>query len=82
LPSSDDRFAQYVAIKASFTHQGIPRGKLFGLIDLDHRYELWGNALEQPLYYILFSSFSVWGFWLIEAVPMALLGGIGTILVP
>jgi branched-chain amino acid transport system permease protein len=60
----------FVAIKAPFTGgedglQDIPRGKLLGLLDLDHAYHLWGKTLELNLYYFVFALFCL-GFWLVH----------------
>lgn len=59
----------FVAIKAPFTGgedglQGIPRGDLFGLIDLNHAYFVNGSTLKLNLYYFLFAMFCL-GFWII-----------------
>ncbi|MEI6212462.1 MAG: branched-chain amino acid ABC transporter permease [Desulfuromonadales bacterium] len=59
----------FVAIKAPFTGgedglQGIPRGQLFGLIDLNHAYSVGGSPLGLNLYYFVFVMFCI-GFWII-----------------
>lgn len=59
----------FIALKAPFTGgedglQGIPRGKLFGLIDLDHVYTVGGDPLGLNLYYFVFALFCL-GFWVI-----------------
>jgi branched-chain amino acid transport system permease protein len=59
----------FVAIKAPFTGgedglQGIPRGNLFGMIDLDHLYTVGGTAMRLNLYYFVFFMFCL-GFWII-----------------
>lgn len=59
----------FVALKAPFTGgedglQGIPRGNLFGLIDLGHVYTVNGNPLGLNLYYFVFALFCL-GFWII-----------------
>ena len=59
----------FVALKAPFTGgedglQGIPRGNLFGLIDLEHVYTVGGNPLALNLYYFVFAMFCL-GFWII-----------------
>jgi len=59
----------FVAIKAPFTGgedglQGIPRGHLFGLIDLGHFYTVNGRPLGLNLYYFVFFMFCL-GFWII-----------------
>jgi branched-chain amino acid transport system permease protein len=59
----------FVAIKAPMTGgedglQEIPRGMLFGLIDLDTSYEVAGKTLELNLYYFVFALFC-FGFWVI-----------------
>jgi branched-chain amino acid transport system permease protein len=57
------------ALKSPFTGgedglQDIPRGMLFGLIDLNRSYEVAGKTLELNLYYFVFALFCL-GFWLI-----------------
>jgi branched-chain amino acid transport system permease protein len=59
----------FTANKASFTGgedglQGIPRGKLFGLVDLDHVYSFGDSSLGLNLYYFVFILFCL-GFWII-----------------
>jgi branched-chain amino acid transport system permease protein len=59
----------FVANKASFTGgedglQGIPRGKLFGLIDLGHAHTVGNSPLNLNLYYFVFVLFC-FGFWVI-----------------
>jgi branched-chain amino acid transport system permease protein len=59
----------FVAIKAPMTGgedglQDIPRGMLFGLIDLNASYEVAGKTLELNLYYFVFALFC-FGFWVI-----------------
>ena len=59
----------FVAIKAPFTGgedglQGIPRGNLFGLIDLGRVYTVGGSPLGLNLYYFVFALFCL-GFWII-----------------
>jgi branched-chain amino acid transport system permease protein len=59
----------FIALKAPFTGgedglQGIPRGILFGLIDLNHATLVGGRALGLNLYYFVFASFCL-GFWVI-----------------
>jgi len=59
----------FVAIKAPFTGgedglQDIPRGKLFGLLDLNHAYHLGEKTLELNLYYFVFALFCL-GFWIV-----------------
>ena len=59
----------FVALKAPFTGgedglQGVPRGMLFGVIDLGHTYHVAGRPLELNLYYFVFAVFCL-GFWLI-----------------
>jgi branched-chain amino acid transport system permease protein len=60
----------FVALKAPFTGgedglQGIPRGNLFGLIDLNHSYSVGGSPLALNLYYFIFAMFCL-GFWVIN----------------
>jgi len=60
----------FIAIKAPFTGgedglQDIPRGRLLGMLDLDHAYQLWGKTLELNLYYFVFALFCL-GFWLVH----------------
>jgi branched-chain amino acid transport system permease protein len=59
----------FIAIKAPFTGgedglQGIPRGILFGLIDLNHAYSVGGSPVALNLYYFVFAMFCL-GFWII-----------------
>jgi branched-chain amino acid transport system permease protein len=59
----------FVALKAPMTGgedglQDIPRGMLFGLIDLNASYKIAGKSLELNLYYFVFALFC-FGFWLI-----------------
>jgi branched-chain amino acid transport system permease protein len=59
----------FVALKAPFTGgedglQGIPRGKLLGLIDLGQIYTFGGSPLGLNLYYFVFVLFCL-GFWMI-----------------
>jgi branched-chain amino acid transport system permease protein len=59
----------FVALKAPFTGgedglQGIPRGNLFGLIDLNYSYSVGGTPLALNLYYFIFVLFCL-GFWII-----------------
>jgi len=59
----------FVALKAPFTGgedglQGIPRGLLFGLIDLNHHVSVGGTPLGLNLYYFIFAMFCL-GFWII-----------------
>lgn len=60
----------FMALKMPFTGgedglQGIPRGNLFGLIDLDHAYFVAGSPLKLNLYYVIFFLFCL-GFWVIH----------------
>ncbi len=60
----------FIALKSPFTGgedglQDIPRGILFGLIDLGHTYHVAGRPLELNLYYFVFIIFCL-GFWLIH----------------
>ena len=60
----------FIALKAPFTGgedglQGIPRGYLFGLIDLNHHYTVGGSPLGLNLYYFIFVLFCL-GFWIIN----------------
>ncbi len=60
----------FVALKAPFTGgedglQGIPRGVLFGLIDLNRVYSVGGHPLALNLYYFVFAVFCL-GFWIIH----------------
>ncbi len=60
----------FVALKAPFTGgedglQGIPRGVLFGLIDLNRHYMVVGRPLGLNLYYFVFAVFCL-GFWIIH----------------
>jgi branched-chain amino acid transport system permease protein len=59
----------FIALKAPFTGgedglQSIPRGMLFGFINLGHHYQLAGKTLDLNLYYFVFAIFCL-GFWLI-----------------
>jgi branched-chain amino acid transport system permease protein len=59
----------FAAIKAPFTGgedglQDIPRGMLFGVIDLNATCKVAGKNLELNLYYFVFAMFCL-GFWLI-----------------
>ncbi len=59
----------FIALKAPFTGgedglQGIPRGNLFGLIDLNQIYNVGGSPLPLNLYYFIFVLFCL-GFWVI-----------------
>jgi branched-chain amino acid transport system permease protein len=59
----------FVALKAPFTGgedglQGIPRGKLFGMIDLNYAHTVGGSPLALNLYYFIFFMFCL-GFWII-----------------
>jgi branched-chain amino acid transport system permease protein len=59
----------FIALKAPFTGgedglQGIPRGFLFGLIDLNRVYVVSGRPLGLNLYYFVFAMFCL-GFWII-----------------
>ncbi len=58
----------FIALKAPFTGgedglQGIPRGNLFGLIDLGQTYSIGGNPVALNLYYFVFALFCL-GFWI------------------
>ncbi len=60
----------FVALKAPFTGgedglQGIPRGDLFGFIDLNQVYSVGGNPVALNLYYFVFVLFCL-GFWIIH----------------
>ena len=60
----------FIALKAPFTGgedglQGIPRGFLFGLIDLNRTYTIGGNPVGLNLYYFIFILFCG-GFWIIH----------------
>ncbi len=60
----------FIALKAPFTGgedglQGIPRGNLFGLIDLNQSYTVGGSPLPLNLYYFVFALFCL-GFWIIH----------------
>jgi branched-chain amino acid transport system permease protein len=60
----------FIALKSPFTGgedglQGIPRGHLFGLIDLNHVYHVGGRPLGLNLYYFVFFMFCL-GFWIIH----------------
>ena len=59
----------FIALKVPFTGgedglQSVPRGMLFGLIDLGHHYQVAGKPLDLNLYYFVFVVFCL-GFWLI-----------------
>jgi branched-chain amino acid transport system permease protein len=59
----------FLALKIPFTGgedglQGIPRGLLFGLIDLNRVYVVGGRPLGLHLYYFVFAVFCL-GFWII-----------------
>ena len=59
----------FIALKAPFTGgedglQGIPRGFLFGLIDLNRVHVVGGKPLALNLYYFVFAVFC-FGFWII-----------------
>jgi branched-chain amino acid transport system permease protein len=59
----------FIALKAPFTGgedglQGIPRGVLFGLIDLNRHYTVGGRPLGLNLYYFVFAVFCL-GFWVL-----------------
>jgi branched-chain amino acid transport system permease protein len=59
----------FLALKMPFTGgedglQGIPRGLLFGLIDLNRIYVVGGRPLPLNLYYFVFAMFCL-GFWII-----------------
>jgi branched-chain amino acid transport system permease protein len=59
----------FIALKAPFTGgedglQGIPRGFLFGLVDLNRVYVVGGRPLGLNLYYFVFAMFCL-GFWVI-----------------
>lgn len=59
----------FLALKMPFTGgedglQGIPRGNLFGLIDLGRVYDVGGSPLALNLYYFVFIMFCL-GFWVI-----------------
>lgn len=59
----------FLALKMPFTGgedglQGIPRGNLFGLIDLGRVYDFGGSPLALNLYYFVFFMFCL-GFWII-----------------
>ncbi|HIJ88917.1 MAG TPA: branched-chain amino acid ABC transporter permease [Desulfuromonadales bacterium] len=59
----------FIALKAPFTGgedglQGIPRGNLFGMIDLGQTYAIGGNPVALNLYYFVFVLFCL-GFWII-----------------
>ena len=59
----------FAAIKSPFTGgedglQDIPRGMLFGLVDLNQSSHVAGKSLELHLYYFVFALFCL-GFWLI-----------------
>lgn len=59
----------FVAVKSPFTGgedglQDIPRGVLFGVIDLNHGYAVGDKTLELNLYYFIFALFC-FGFWVV-----------------
>ncbi len=59
----------FVAVKSPFTGgedglQDIPRGMLFGVIDLNHGYSIGDKSLELNLYYFIFALFC-FGFWVV-----------------
>ena len=59
----------FVALKVPLTGgedglQGIPRGNLFGMIDLGQTYAIGGNPVALNLYYFVFALFCL-GFWII-----------------
>jgi branched-chain amino acid transport system permease protein len=59
----------FIALKAPFTGgedglQGIPRGFLLGLIDLNRVYVVRGRPLALNLYYFVFAVFCL-GFWIL-----------------
>ena len=59
----------FIALKSPFTGgedglQDVPRGMLFGLINLGHTYHIAGRPLELNLYYFVFFIFCA-GFWLL-----------------
>ncbi len=59
----------FIALKSPFTGgedglQDVPRGILFGLIDLGHTYHISGRPLELNLYYFVYAIFCL-GFWLL-----------------
>jgi branched-chain amino acid transport system permease protein len=59
----------FAALKSDFTGgedglQDIPRGLLFGLIDLGKSCDVGGKSLELNLYYFVFALFCI-GFWII-----------------
>jgi len=59
----------FIALKAPFTGgedglQGIPRGRLFGMIDLGQIYSIGGSPVALNLYYFIFALFCL-GFWII-----------------
>lgn len=59
----------FIALKSPFTGgedglQDVPRGMLFGLINLGHTYHIAGRPLELNLYYFVFAIFCA-GFWLL-----------------
>jgi len=59
----------FLALKMPFTGgedglQGIPRGNLFGLVDLGRIYDVGGDPLALNLYYFVFVMFCL-GFWII-----------------
>lgn len=62
----------FIALKAPFTGgedglQNIPRGMLFGLVNLGHTYHIAGRPLELNLYYFVFGIFCA-GFWLLYRI--------------
>lgn len=59
----------FIALKSPFTGgedglQDIPRGMLFGMLDLGKPVEVAGKSLELNLYYFVFAVFCL-GFWII-----------------
>ncbi|MDD2736177.1 MAG: branched-chain amino acid ABC transporter permease [Desulfuromonadaceae bacterium] len=59
----------FIALKAPFTGgedglQGIPRGRLFGMLDLGQIYSIGGSPVALNLYYFIFALFCL-GFWII-----------------
>ncbi|MBI4912583.1 MAG: branched-chain amino acid ABC transporter permease [Acidobacteria bacterium] len=60
----------FLALKLPFTGgedglQGIPRGFLFGVIDLQRHYAVAGKSLGLNLYYFVFALFCL-GFWIVH----------------
>lgn len=59
----------FIAVKSPFTGgedglQDIPRGMLFGMIDLNRTYSFGEKTLELNLYYFIFALFC-FGFWVV-----------------